>query len=253
MFITSYFIRFVAQARLMSGVILMAGLMTGCDFYSQTIERPNNAAPSATVTQSAPVRNVDRVTRETSEPYKGDLSIFEDQGRDRKLSINRVMDILRIDAGKSVADIGAASGWFTVRAARRVGEKGTVFAVDINQEYVDHIAGRAKREGLSNVRPILGTEDDPRLPPNSIDAVLILKTYHEIGQPILVMKNLRAALRKDGRVGVIDRNQTPENDHGVARDTVVSEAAQAGFRLVDEQDFVKPDGMDYLLVFEANK
>ncbi|MCP9493252.1 MAG: methyltransferase domain-containing protein [Pyrinomonadaceae bacterium MAG19_C2-C3] len=242
--------RFVAPARerMLMCALLLAFTTVGCAFDSQTSSRAKDAAAQ---NKSAPVKDADRVTRETSEPYTGELSIFEDEGRADRLSINRVMDILRIDSGKSIADIGAASGWFTVLAARRVGDKGKVFAVDINKEYVDHIAKRAKNEKLSNINAILGTEDDPRLPAKSVDAVLILKTYHEIGQPVLVMKNVRAALRPGGRVGIIDRNQTPDNDHGIARDTVVKEAAQAGFRLVDEQDFVKPDGMDYLLVFEA--
>src|SRR5215469_3359003 len=68
--------------------------------------------------------------RKTSEPYTGDLSIFESPGRDERLQINRVMDILGIVPGKSVADIGAGSGWFSVRAARRVGAAGVVYAVD---------------------------------------------------------------------------------------------------------------------------
>ncbi len=85
--------------------------------------------------------------RKTSEPYTGDLSIFDSPGRDERLQINRVMDILGIWPGKTVADIGAGSGWFTVRAARRVGEAGMVYAVDINPG-VDslHRRSRAERE-----------------------------------------------------------------------------------------------------------
>src|SRR5690349_6121216 len=72
--------------------------------------------------------------RKTSTPYTGDLSIFESPGRDERLQINRVMDTLGIAPGKNVADIGAGSGWLSVRAARRVGDSGKVFAVDINPE-----------------------------------------------------------------------------------------------------------------------
>src|SRR5215467_7708878 len=75
-------------------------------------------------------------TRPTSPPYTGDLSIFDSPGREQRLQIDRVMDILQIGAGKAVADIGAGSGWFTVRAARRVAAGGTVYAVDINPEAV---------------------------------------------------------------------------------------------------------------------
>src|SRR5580698_723059 len=81
--------------------------------------------------------------RATSTPYSGDLSIFEYPDRDKKLQIDRVMDLLGITTGKSVADIGAGSGWFTVRAAARVGTGGTVFAEDINPKAIDYITARA--------------------------------------------------------------------------------------------------------------
>ena len=194
----------------------------------------------------------DDVNRKTSEPYTGDLSIFEDAARDKNLQINRVMDILKISEGKSVADVGAGSGWFTVRAAKRVGDKGQVFAVEINQQYIDHINDRAKKEEFANITTILAKEDDPLLGKQTVDAVLILKTYHEIAQPIRYMKNLRVSLRGGALVGIIDRNGNGD-DHGIKKEIVVAEAKQAGFSLKDEYDFVKPDGMDYFLVFQVQK
>ena len=122
--------------------------------------------------------------RATSTPYSGDLSIFEYPDRDKKLQIDRVMDLLGITAGKSVADIGAGSGWFTVRAAARVGPDGTVFAEDINPKAIEYITARAQKERLANVRTVLGTPDDPKLPSGSVDAVLMLKVYHEIAHPV---------------------------------------------------------------------
>jgi len=89
--------------------------------------------------------------RATSTPYTGDLSIFDSPGREQRLQINRVMDTLGIAPGKAVADIGAGSGWFTVRAARRVGLAGTVYAVDINPEAIRYIEHRQSRESLPNV------------------------------------------------------------------------------------------------------
>jgi len=187
--------------------------------------------------------------RKTSDPYTGDLSIFEYKDRDKKLQVDRVMDILGITPGKTLADIGAGSGWFTVRAARRVTPSGLVYAVDINPEAVRYIRDRVAREGLANVRTILSRPEDPLLPAASIDAVLLLKTYHEVADPIALLKNLRTALRPGARVGIIDRNGNGKN-HGIARDTVVQELAQAGYKLRGEYDFVKPDDVDYFLVFE---
>jgi SAM-dependent methyltransferase len=190
--------------------------------------------------------------RKTSEPYSGDLSIFETPGRDERLQINRVMDILSIRSGKSVADIGAGSGWFTVRAAKRVGAAGAVYAVDINPEAVRYISDRAGKEKLANVKEILSKPDDPLLPRDSVDAVLLLKTYHEVAHPVELLRNLRASLRAGAKVGVIDRNGNGE-DHGIGSDVVIREAKEAGYRLMEKYDFVKGDKMDYFLVFTAGE
>jgi SAM-dependent methyltransferase len=186
--------------------------------------------------------------RKTSTPYTGDLSIFDAPGRDARLQINRVMDLLGIEPGKNVADIGAGSGWFTVRAARRVTSAGTVYAVDINPEAIQYIDQRAKKEQLENIKTILSKPDDPQVPANSIDAVLLLKTYHEVAHPVVLLRSLRSSLRPGAKVGIIDRNGDGAN-HGVNKDVVVREAAQAGYELRDSQDFVKADGMDYFLIF----
>jgi SAM-dependent methyltransferase len=186
--------------------------------------------------------------RKTSTPYTGDLSIFDSPGREERLQINRVMDMLGINAGKSVADIGAGSGWFTVRAARRVTDNGSVYAVDINPEAIDYINQRAKRENLHNIKTVLGREDNPLLPAGTIDAVLLLKTYHEVAKPVALLSNLRSSLKPGARVGIIDRNGNGE-DHGVKSDVVIREAGEAGFKLISQSDFVKGDSMDYFLVF----
>ena len=197
---------------------------------------------------SSPAAPAPAQQRKTSEPYTGDLSVFESTGRDERLQVNRVMDILGITPGKTVADIGAGSGWFTVRAAKRVGEGGTVYAVDINSEATRYIDQRVQKEHLPNVKTILSKPDDPQLPPAAIDAVLLLKTYHEVAQPVTLMRNLRASLRPGAKVGVIDRNGNGEN-HGVSKDVIIREAAQAGYRLQEQYDFVKPDKVDYFLIF----
>jgi PAS domain S-box-containing protein len=155
--------------------------------------------------------------RKTSTPYTGDLSIFDVPGRDERLQINRVMDMLGIEPGKNVADIGAGSGWFTVRAARRVTGSGTVYAVDINPEAIQYIDRRAKREQLQNIKTILSKPDDPQVPVGSIDAVLLLKTYHEVAHPVVLLRNLRSSLKPGAKIGIIDRNGNGA-DHGVSKD-----------------------------------
>ncbi len=198
--------------------------------------------------QSAPPSFVQSEPRKTSTPYTGDLSVFDSPGREQKLQINRVMDLLEITPGKTVADIGAGSAWFSVRAARRVTDTGSVYAVDINPEATRYIDSRAQKEGLHNVKTVLSKSDDPRLPVNKIDSVLLLKTYHEVDKPVTLLQNLRAALRPGAKVGIIDRNGNGEN-HGVSRDIVIHEASEAGYVLLSQYDFVKGDGMDYFLIF----
>ena len=188
--------------------------------------------------------------RPTSRPYAGDLSIFEYADRDKKLHVDRVMDLLGIAPGKVVADVGAGSGWFTVRAAARVGSGGAVYAEDINPSAIDYITQRAAREKLENVRPVLGTVEDTKLPANSIGVVLILKTYHEFAHPIPLMVKLKACLRPGAKIGIIDRNGDG-TDHGIMPEVVESEMARAGFTRVGKYDFTKDDGQDYFLIFEA--
>ncbi len=146
------------------------------------------SAQSSTPAQTQP-------PRATSRPYSGDLSIFDYPDRDKKLQINRVMDLLGITAGKNVGDLGAGSGWFTVIASKRVGTTGAVLAEDINPIAIEYIGKRVKKEGIENVRTVLGTADDPGFPAGSLDAVLMLKVYHEIAHPVTAMKKLKPALR----------------------------------------------------------
>src|SRR5271154_6616293 len=193
---------------------------------------PLFAQSSAAAPSSPQVEN-----RKTSTPYTGDLSIFDSPGRDERLQINRVMASLGIAPGKNVADIGAGSGWFTVRAAKRVGDAGVVYAVDINPEAIQYIGDRLQREKIDNVKIILSEPDDPKLPANSVDSVLMLKTYHEVAKPVTLLQNLRPALRPGAKVGIVDRNGNGE-DHGVAREVVIREATQAGYRLLESYDFV---------------
>jgi SAM-dependent methyltransferase len=241
---------------------VLAVQVSGC---ASTAPLPRFAPPSRLAEPTAPVSTGDpgrpvepprrttptddeTIDRPTSDPYNGDLSIFEHPGRAEKLQIDRVMSLLGIEVGKTVADVGAGSGWFTVRAAKRVGPGGTVYAVEINPRFIDHIAARAAKEKLGNVRTVLGTPEDPRLPDQSLDAVLLLKTYHEIEKPIAVMKRLRRAMRPAARLGIIDRKGHGD-DHGVEAEAVLREVTRSGFELLERHDFVKGDGMDYFFIF----
>ncbi len=244
--------RFLRDFLLCNLLLLFCPLaLIGCATVTEHATQSTVAttSPAPTTETECEQEQSDAVNRPTGKPYTGDLSVFEDPERDQKLQINRVMDLLEIKEGSSVADIGAGSGWFTVRAARRVGNGAIVYAVDINRDYLDYIEKRAKREGFANIRVVLGKDDDPLLPEKSVDAVLLMKTYHEVAQPIQLLKHTREAMRAGALLGIIDRNG--KGDHGIDKDVVIKEAARVGFVLVNQYDFVKPDRADYFLVFRA--
>jgi predicted methyltransferase len=198
--------------------------------------------------QALQPQSTDIIHRPTSQPYTGDLSVFEDPKREQKLQVNRVMNLLGIQTGSAVADIGAGSGWFSVRAARRVGGTGRVYAEDINRSYLHYIQNRAQKEKLPKIRTVLGKSDNPMLPLNSVDAVLLMKTYREVAQPIVLLRHVRAAMHPGAHLGIIDRDGRGD-DHGVNREVVIGEVQRAGFVLAADYNFVKPDGDDYFLIF----
>jgi predicted methyltransferase len=206
---------------------------------------PLAASSARAQTQQAP-------THPTSTPYSGDLSVFDEPNRDQLLHIDRVMDLLHITPGKTVADIGAGGGWFSVRAARRVGPHGKVLAEDINQHAVDTIRQRAQQEHLANVAAILGTPDDPMLPPDSLDAALMLRVYHEVAHPPVLLDHLRRALKPGARFGIIDHNGNGA-DHGINPDVVKAEMERNGFRQIGSYDFTHADQNDYFLIFEKTR
>jgi SAM-dependent methyltransferase len=229
------------------GVCFSMGMMAA----AQTGVGTQKTLDKATVDLSNPGTDHPGTTqRPTSKPYTGDLSIFDYPDRDKKLQIDRVMDLLGVTTGKNVADIGAGSGWFTVLAARRVGPTGAVLAEDINPLAIEYIGKRISKENLANVRTVLGTPDDPHLPSGCADAVLMLKVYHEIAHPVPTMKVLQRALRPGAKVGIIDRNGNGA-DHGVKESIVVKEMGEAGYKLVEKYDFTKADGEDYFLIFQT--
>jgi predicted methyltransferase len=180
-----------------------------------------------------------------------DLGLLEAPDRDLWQPPDQIMDVLGIAEASVVADVGAGSGWFTVRLARRVGPNGVVYAQDVQQEMLQAIKRRVEREGLTNVRTVIGEGSDPRLLRNSLDAILIVGVYNEIGDKIEMLRNLAAALKPQGRIGVIDFKLSgggpgPPMEERVDPQIVVRDAARAGLRLLSQESFLP---YQYFLVF----
>ena len=161
------------------------------------------------------------------------------------------MDVLGIGEASVVADLGAGSGWFTPRLARRVGPNGMVYAEDVQRPMIQAIKIRVDRLGLKNVTTVLGTASDPRLPV-PIDAVLIVDAYHEMEQPVALLRNVAKSLKPTGRIGIVDFTKDgggpgPAMEERVDPDAVIRDAQAAGLVLRSRETFLK---YQYMLVFE---
>ena len=170
----------------------------------------------------------------------------DEQSRDQAGEAERVMNLLGVTTGLIVADIGAGSGYYTVRLARRVEPKGHVFAEDVVPEYLERLARRVAGEGLTSlVTLVRGDPHDPRLPPGSLDLALLVHMYHEVQQPYGLLWNLRPALRAGARVAVIDARKQTEA-HGTPPDLLRCELAAVGYRQTALYDLQEST---YLAVF----
>ncbi len=165
---------------------------------------------------------------------------FDDPARDAWQMPAKVIEALGLKAGVTVADIGAGTGYFSMRLAKASPEL-TVFAVDIEPAMVDHLKKRATSEHLNNVVPVLAGAASPNLP-KPVDLVLIVDTYHHLPSRVSYFRDLRKSLTLTGRVAIIDfRKSSPEGPPVGFRFTpqqIEDEMRQAGFRLDATHDFL---------------
>ncbi len=185
-----------------------------------------------------------------------DLGLLEAPDRDQWNKPDLIMDAMGIADGAVVADLGAGGGWFTLRLARRVGPNGIVYAEDIQPQMIEAINRRMQHEGIAQVRTVLGTATDPRLP-QGLDAALILNAYREMDDPskpdvvLTLLKNVQRSLKPQGRLGVVDflpggGGPGPAADERVSPDAVIRSAEAAGLTL-QLREVVPP--FQFLLVF----
>jgi ubiquinone/menaquinone biosynthesis C-methylase UbiE len=177
-----------------------------------------------------------------------DLGLLEPPDREAWQKPEQVMDALQIAEDSVVADLGAGGGWFTVRLARRVGPHGWVYAEDVQRLMIEAIQRRVQREGLAaHVKTVLGGYDDPfpDMPPNTLDAVLIVDTFHEMEHPAVLLRNVARTLKPSGMIGIIDYQQGeggpgPDNpEDRVAPGTIIDTAKAAGLKLVGQDKFLR--------------
>ena len=170
-----------------------------------------------------------------------------------------VMNALGVRPGSAVADVGAGDGYFSFHLASRVGAQGKVYAEDISESQVEKIRERAKKEGLSQIQTVLGTEDDPKLPAGTLDAILIVLTYHEMQNYDAMLSAMTRALKPGGILAVIDDEAEPDRtrssaaeDHKIAKKLVLADAVRHSLHFVrEEKGFeANPNSHLFFLIFD---
>jgi len=160
---------------------------------------------------------------------------LERREREEEENPDLAMRLIRVQRGQTVADLGAGSGYYTRRLARAVGDAGKVYAVDIQQGMLDLLQVNLAREKVANVIPVLSTPDDPRLPANAIDMILLVDVYHEFGQPQTMLQRMKTALKTGGRLVLLEfRGEDPDvpirPEHKMTKAQVKLELEHEGFK-----------------------
>ncbi len=196
--------------------------------------------------------SVSAQVRTPGELFPPDKIFLLEEPRDWQ-DTEEIMDRLHLGAGDIVADIGDGSGYFTIPFASRVGDKGLVFAEEIQIEMINYISRKVEKLKLKNIRVIFGKPDNPSLLDNFFNLVFLANTYHELGKPFLMLENIKKDLRFSGRLAIIDWDPAKQSPFGppievkVSENTIINEVERAGFELIEKHNFMP---YHYFLVFK---
>jgi ubiquinone/menaquinone biosynthesis C-methylase UbiE len=179
------------------------------------------------------------------------IAALDDPQRDAWQKPADVLMALGLHPGDTVADIGAGSGYFTLRFSHHVGPGGRVYAVDISDDMLAEVKRKVSDAGLTNVMPVHATADDPKLPEGGVDLIFICDTWHHIENRPSYLGRLRTALKPNGRLAIVDFHKKPlpvgpPESMKLTRAEVVAEATAAGFSVAEEPTFLP---YQYFLVF----
>jgi ubiquinone/menaquinone biosynthesis C-methylase UbiE len=196
-----------------------------------------------------------QVAEKANEGYKtkeGRASVAKnlvDPARDERQRPRDIVDQMGLQPGQSAADVGTGVGFMLPYLCRAVGDKGTVYAEDIQQEFLDQAKTRVNTLGLKNVKFVLGTDRDPKLPANTLSGVLILDVYHHFDYPEAMLEHIRDSLVSDGKLVIVEyykrRGAMPGGDPDrpiqhirLDEDDVIREVVANGFKVTDQHELV---------------
>jgi SAM-dependent methyltransferase len=166
----------------------------------------------------------------------GGADWLERPERQREENLEGALDAIGLKPGMTVAEVGAGTGYVSLRMAKRVAPTGTVYANDIQPQMLDRLRQNAAKTGITNVRTVLGSETDPKLPAAQMDLIILVDVYHELSQPQSMLHGIRAALKPDGRLILLEyRKEDPAipilPDHKMSVAGAKTEVEAEGFKL----------------------
>lgn len=185
------------------------------------------------------------------------VSMFNRQASDPKNKPDEIIRNLGLQKGQTAADIGSGGGYFCLRFAEAVGKEGKVYAVDVNAGFLDYINSAAKEKGLNNIETILVSNEYPTLPVGGLDLVFLRNVYHHLPNRVDYFEKLKDALKPEGRVAIVEYKRGERLTfhgmfgHNVPRELIVEEMSKAGYRTMQELDFLSAQSFT-IFSLEAN-
>jgi ubiquinone/menaquinone biosynthesis C-methylase UbiE len=184
-------------------------------------------------------------------PFLGQGNAFAQTVEDWEKRINerqpiqKVIETIGLLPGMTIGEVGAGTGRITVWFAKQVGPKGYVYANDINKTDLEHLKKRCEKEGFGNVKIIVGTVDDPKLPANSLDIAFMTNTYHHLEKPVELVRNLLPALKKDGILAIVerDKDRTTSKSEATTIQDFKKQMDQAGFEVYKVDTSMREDNI----------
>ena len=179
------------------------------------------------------------------DPWKNIYSQPAWEERDTWQKANELIALLGVREGSRVADVGSHEGYMTFKLARKVGPGGVVYAVDLDQSKLDKLKKHADENRIGQIEPVKGQEDDPGLPANSLDAVLILDTYHEMDDHDKILQHIKTALVPGGRLLICEpisdarrelQRSDQERKHELAMPFALEDLKKAGFKITFKKE-----------------
>lgn len=170
--------------------------------------------------------------------------MFNKKASDPKNKPDQILEILALQPGQTIADIGAGGGYFSLRFADAVGKSGMVYAIDTNPEFLEFIRTSAEEKGLNNIKTTLVKEDKLTLPKKILDFLFLRNVYHHLQNRVEYFRNLKEFLKPDGKIVIIEYKRGGSFSfqrifgHYVLKEKIVKEMEEAGYQLKNDYDFL---------------